>query len=93
MNSPPKRIGPELRPQDAKLGLAEVTSAAATAPCQSCLVETPLAKWWHRRRNELRRCVVCGIALKNENVTGYSGRSALSGRVHCPDCEDVGGCL
>jgi hypothetical protein len=22
-----------------------------------------------------------------------SGRSALSGRVYCPDCEDVGGCL
>jgi hypothetical protein len=76
-----------------KLGLAEVTSVTATAPGQSCLVETPLAKWWHRRRNELRRCVVCGIAVKNENLAGYSGRSVLNGRVYCPDCEDVGGCL
>ena len=47
-------------------------TVAAAAPC---LVETPLAKWWHRRRNELRRCVVCGIAVKNENLAGYSGRS------------------
>ena len=89
----PKRTGAVLRAPIAKLGLAEVTSATATAPCQSCLVETPLAKWWHRRRNELRRRVVCGIGLKNENLADYSGRSALSGRLFCPHCEDVGGCL
>lgn len=64
-----------------------------SAPCQFCLFETPLAKWWHRRRNELRRCVVCGIAVKNENLAGYCGRTALSGRLSCPTCEDVGGCL
>ena len=58
-----------------------------------CLVETPLAKWWHRRRNDAARCVVCGIVVENENLGGFSGRSALSGRVFCPRCEDVGGCL
>jgi hypothetical protein len=71
----------------AKLELAEVTSATATVPCQSCLVE------WHRRRNELRCCIVCGIAVRNENLAGVCGRSALSGRLFCPRCEDVGGCL
>jgi len=60
---------------------------------QSVLRETPLAKWWHRRRNELRRNVVCGIAVRNENLAGYCGRSALSGRLYCPHCEDIGGCL
>ena len=55
--------------------------------------ETPLARWHRKRRAEQRRCVVCGIAVGNKNLGGYSGRSALSGRLFCGHCEDVGGCL
>jgi hypothetical protein len=61
---------------------------------QSVLRETSLAKWWHReRRTELRRCCICGIEVRNENLGGFSGRSALSGRLFCGHCSDVGGCL
>jgi hypothetical protein len=64
--------------------------------CQnrSVLRETPLCRYIHRkRRSELRRCCVCGIAVKNSNLAGFTGRSALSGRLFCLHCEDVGGCL
>jgi hypothetical protein len=61
---------------------------------QSVLRETPLAKWWHRKhRTEVRRCCICGVAVKNSNLGGLTDRSALSGRQYCLHCEDVGGCL
>jgi hypothetical protein len=61
---------------------------------RSCLTETPLSRWLHRKhRTEARRCCVCGIAVKNSNLGGFTGRSALSGRLFCPYCEDSGGCL
>jgi len=59
---------------------------------KSCLRETPMARWLHRRER-VSRCCVCGIVIQNENLGGFSGRGALSGRLFCPHCEDVGGCL
>jgi hypothetical protein len=36
-----------------------------------------------------RHCCVCGAAISNGNLGGYSGRSALSGVVWCVRCLDV----
>jgi hypothetical protein len=54
------------------------------------LAETPLCRWAHRRER-LRRCCVYGIVVRNRNLGGFSGRSALSGRLFCLHCEDLGG--
>jgi hypothetical protein len=37
---------------------------------------------------ELRRCVVCGAHVTNDNLGGYSGRSALGGDLWCLSCAD-----
>ena len=36
----------------------------------------------------LRRCVVCGAHVTNQNLGGYDGRSALSGDLWCLSCAD-----
>ena len=41
---------------------------------------------------QARRCCICGIEVRNENLGGFSGRSAQTGRLFCGHCEDVGGC-
>ncbi len=68
------------------------SNPSSSGECQSCLRETPIARWAHRRER-VNRCCVCGIVVRNENLGGFSGRSALSGRIFCLHCEDVGGCL
>jgi hypothetical protein len=35
---------------------------------------------------EMRRCVVCGRTVTNQNLGGYNGRSALSGDLWCLSC-------
>ena len=37
---------------------------------------------------ELRRCVVCGAHVTNENLGGYNGPSALTGDLFCLSCAD-----
>jgi hypothetical protein len=71
---------------------SQLNNPSSSGECQSCLRETPLAAWAHRRER-LGHCRVCVIAVGNKNLGGFSGRSALSGRLFCSHCEDVGGCL
>ncbi len=60
---------------------------------QRVLRETPLARWWHRRKalqkNVDRRCVICGTPVTNSNLGGYDGRGALSGKLYCLQCADL----
>lgn len=35
-----------------------------------------------------RRCCVCGSSVQNDDLGGYSGRSALSGILWCERCVD-----
>jgi hypothetical protein len=83
MTGPPKRKSPDANP-GSNTDQPQTTSLHSRCQRRSVLYETPLAKWWQRRRIELRGCCVCGIAIKNENLAGYSGRSALSGQLYCP---------
>jgi hypothetical protein len=36
----------------------------------------------------VRGCVVCGAHVTNDNLGGYSGRSALGGDLWCLSCAD-----
>ena len=78
MNSPPKKAS----------ALPPTTLSQSGMSMRPYLFETALSL-----RGRERRCCVCGVEVRNENLGGFSGRSALSGRLYCPDCEDVGGCL
>jgi hypothetical protein len=40
------------------------------------------------RRQAIRRCVACGVPVRNKNLGGHDGRSALTGRLWCNDCAD-----
>ena len=89
MSEPPKKR--KARPPQARSSQLN-SNPSSSGECQSCLRETPLATWAHRRER-LGHCCVCGIAVGNKNLGGFSRRSALSGRLFCSHCEDVGGCL
>jgi hypothetical protein len=41
------------------------------------------------RQLHLRYCVNCGVRVTNQNVGGYEGKSALTGRLFCEVCADA----
>ena len=40
------------------------------------------------RREDIRRCVVCRSAVRNENLGGFDSRSAMTGALWCYSCAD-----
>lgn len=51
-------------------------------------IEAQLKSPLTARRLHLRYCAKCGERVTNENVGGYEGRSALTGRLFCTLCAD-----
>jgi len=39
-------------------------------------------------RSRIRHCVACGARVRNKNLGGNGGRSALTGPVWCYECAD-----
>jgi hypothetical protein len=51
-------------------------------------IEAQLKSPLTARQLHLRFCVGCGTRVTNKNVGGFTGRSALTGRLFCLDCAD-----
>jgi hypothetical protein len=51
-------------------------------------IDAKLASPLTARRLHFRYCCKCGVRVTNQNVGGYEGCPALTGRLYCPDCAD-----
>ena len=85
-------------------GILGTTRSLSNAPpkrrerrlCRTTLRKLLLRRGYHfslalqpfTERSRVRHCVACGSRVRNKNLGGNGGRSALTGPVWCLDCAD-----
>jgi hypothetical protein len=65
-------------------------------PCATAFHNVELQRGYHFctslqpiwRKMRVRRCVACDAKVTNQNLGGYSGKSALTGELWCERCSD-----